>query len=217
MRPRRSYARLVSLQPEPSPIPLHRRTIEFDAYEVGEFVRVIGQLKDLRPWAADAGRSVVHHMELEVDVRRSDLVIVAAKATMHAFPHVECTDIERAFSGLVGLSVGRGYTKAVSERFIGVLGCSHIEHLARALGPAVVQAVATTYAKDHAGGTTPQGSRGSMGTPWLRNTCHIWAEGGIGEQKVALGGFPAHDREYPVPAIEVLIRRKAARAAPAES
>jgi hypothetical protein len=196
---------------DPAVVPLHRRTLEFDVFDSGDSVRVAGRLKDLRPWAEDQGRMVVHDMELDLEVRRSDLVILAAQATMHTFPHAECTDIENAFAGLVGVSIGRGYTKAVTDRFVGVLGCSHLEHLARSLGPAVIQAVASGYSKQYADGILSPPSSRPTGAPWLKNTCHIWAEGGIGEQKVALGGFPSDREEYPVPPLEVLVRRRETR------
>jgi hypothetical protein len=53
-------------------------------------------------------------MELGVVVRRADLCIVDAAADMKTYPHAECTDIEPSFRHLVGLSVARGYTNAVS-------------------------------------------------------------------------------------------------------
>jgi len=193
---------------DPDLVPMHRRTIEFDVYDAGESVRVVGRLRDLRPWAADAARTTVHDMELDLEVRRSDLVILSAKATMHTFPHAECPQIEDAFAQMVGLSIARGYTKAVSGRFVGVLGCSHLEHLARALGPAVIQAVASGYSKQFADGVLPPPAARPRSAPWLKDTCHIWAEGGIGEQKIALGGFPPDGQSYPVPSLEELLRRR---------
>ena len=65
---------------------------------------------------------------------------------MHAFPHTECPTIETAFAGLVGLSVARGYTREVQARFGGPRGCTHLEHLARSLGPVVIQAVTSRRA-----------------------------------------------------------------------
>lgn len=185
--------------------------MEIEAFDEGDEIGVVGRLRDVRPWAEDTGREVVHDMELDLTVRRSDLVITSAAARMNSFPHAECPGIEAAFGGLVGLSIGRGYTKAVSERFVGVAGCSHIEHLARAVGPAVVQAVASGYSAQLRDGVLPPPERRRGGAPWLRNTCHIWAEGGIGEQKIALGGFPSDRTEYPVPPLEVLRRRSASR------
>ena len=65
---------------------------------------------------------------------------------MHAFPHTECPTIEAAFAGLVGLNVARGYTREVQTRFGGPRGCTHLEHLARSLGPVVIQAVTSRRA-----------------------------------------------------------------------
>jgi hypothetical protein len=93
---------------------------------------------------------------------------------------------------------------------VGVLGCSHLEHLARSLGPAVIQAVASGYSKQYADGVLPPPTARPTSAPWLKNTCHIWAEGGVGEQKIALGGFPSDAESYPVPSLEELLSRRAA-------
>ena len=65
---------------------------------------------------------------------------------MGTFPHAECPSIEGVFGDLVGLSVSRGYTNAVQTRFGRERGCSHIEFLARALGPVVIQAITSSAA-----------------------------------------------------------------------
>ena len=90
--------------------------------------------------------ATVHDMELRVRVRIADLTITGATAEMHAFPHTECPTIEAAFAGLEGLSVARGYTREVQARFGGPRGCTHLEHLARSLGPVVIQAVTSRRA-----------------------------------------------------------------------
>jgi hypothetical protein len=66
--------------------------------------------------------------------------------------------------------IARGYTKAISGRFVGVLGCSHLEHLARALGPAVIQAVASAYSKQFADGVLPPPTSRPRSAPWLKDT-----------------------------------------------
>jgi len=197
--------------------PLHRRTLEFDAFDRGESLRVVGRLRDTRPWLEGTTREVVHDMELEVVVQKTDLVITEAVATMHAFPHAECPQIAPSFAGLVGLSVARGYVKEVQRRFVGASGCSHLDHLARGLGPAVIQSLASSFAAAmrsgrHRGEVASKGGATGSSSPaprvdWLRNTCHIWVDGGVGAQKVALGWLATED-EYPVPALEVLIGRK---------
>ncbi|MHB1584610.1 MAG: DUF2889 domain-containing protein, partial [Acidimicrobiales bacterium] len=195
------------------PEPVHRRTIEIDAFDQPDRFRVVGRLRDERPWAAGmrGQPQFLHDMVLEVEVDRSTLAIVAASADMRRFPHPECRTIEDAFGGLVGLNVARGYNREVQARFGRALGCSHLEFLARAIGPVVVQAMTSTGARD---GTRPvpaaagdgDGTGGAGADPvrsaarWLADTCHLWAVGGVGEEKLALGWRPGVDG-YPSPTL----------------
>jgi hypothetical protein len=174
----------------------------------GDYHLVIGTLHDQRPWASGSlGPRDLHRMELGIVVRRSDFVIVDAAADMQAFPHTECADIEDAFGDLIGLSVSRGYTNAVKDRFGRQRGCSHLEFLARALGPVVIQAVTSSAAwRVELGDGELPAEVGRM--QWLTNTCHIWAEDGPGPQKVSIGWRPGRG-EYPVPPVAELRRRQA--------
>ncbi len=189
-------------------VPVHARTISLDVFEGDGTFEVVGRLRDERPWA-DGVEVVrhVHDMTLKVTVRRSDLTITAATATMARFPHAECTDIEARFGQLVGLSVARGYTRAVQERFGRALGCTHLEFLARAIGPVVVQAVPSSAVR--AAGTEPGGDEvARMGLDWLSDTCHVWRAGGPGQDKVAAGWRPGRG-EYPAPSAAVVRLRLA--------
>lgn len=188
-------------------VPTHRRQMHFEVFERGGVFEVVGRLRDDRPWAAGTDLvEHVHDMELRVTVRRADLVITGARAEMHRFPHAECTDIEAAFNGLVGLSVARGYTRAVQERFGRSLGCTHLEVLARAIGPVVVQAVASAAARLRDASRT-EAAMADAGTTWFADSCHVWAtEGpGPGVQKVALGWRPGRG-PYPAPRVTELRR-----------
>jgi Protein of unknown function (DUF2889) len=187
--------------------PLLRRSIEMEVFERDGHQVVIGTLHDQRPWASgEFGPGDVHRMELGIVVRLSDLVIVDAAATMTHFPHAECPAIEDSFSGLVGLSVSRGYTSAVQERFGRQRGCSHLEFLARALGPVVIQALTAAGARRIEEGVA-QEPLGESGLSWLTNTCHIWADEGIGSEKLAAGWRPLKG-EYPAPALVEIRRRQ---------
>jgi Protein of unknown function (DUF2889) len=192
---------------------VHRRTLEFESHTDGEQLRVVGRLRDSRPWAEGTWAAVVHDMELRVTVRTPDLVITEAEAHMHTFPHTECADIAPAFAGLVGVPVARGYTRALRERFGGVSGCSHLVELARALGPAVLQSVVSNrHRADDGAPTAAAAPTGS--SPWLQNSCHIWAEDGIGEQKIAAGWRPGLSA-YPAPTLETWLADPTVRRNPA--
>jgi len=189
--------------PDADAVPLHRRAIDFQVFDVEDDLVAVGRLRDTRPWAEDRSAvSTVHDMELRVRVRSSDLTIVGATAEMHAFPHTECPVIEAAFAGLVGLSVARGYTREVQARFGGPKGCTHLEQLARALGPVVIQAVTSRRARAVSRGETADllADAGGAGSPWARDSCHIWAEGGPADQKIAAGWRPGVG-PYPAPAL----------------
>lgn len=186
--------------------PVHRRTIELDVFErEGEF-EVVGRLRDERPWAdgVDHVRHL-HDMTLRVTVRRSDLVIVAARAEMARFPHAECPAIEAKFAELEGMSVARGYTRAVQERFGRSLGCAHLEFLARSIGPAVVQALTSSGSRARGSGDGDR-ARPGVSTALVADTCHVWRSGGPGQRKIAAGWLPGRG-EYPAPSADEVERR----------
>ena len=189
--------------PDPSAVPVHRRVIEYRAWTADEDLVVAGRLTDSRPWAEDGSAvATVHDLELRVRVRTSDLAITGATAEMTTFPHAECPAIEAAFAGLVGLNVARGYTREVQRRFGGPRGCTHLEHLARSLGPVVIQAVTSRRALAVRDGESEDllAGGGGTGSPWARDSCHVWAEGGVADAKLAAGWRPGTG-PYPAPAV----------------
>ncbi|MCF2530524.1 DUF2889 domain-containing protein [Yinghuangia soli] len=188
-------------------LPVHRRTLTFDAFEEGDDILVTAYLRDERPWQTDA-RAVLHHMQLDVRVRKAGLVIVAADAAMHSFPHVECPLIAPKFGELVGMRVGSGFNKQLQENFRGVSGCAHLFELSRALGSAVFQSVMSCSARARLA-ANPEPSGGLRPPPPelidrlvgpVRGTCHIWSEGGIAEAKVR-SGVDLNHGPYPIPAL----------------
>jgi hypothetical protein len=186
-------------------LPVHRRSIGIEVFVRDEHFVVIGTLTDVRPWASGAlGPRDLHGMELAIVVRRADLMIVDAVADMETFPHAECTEIEPKFSELIGLSVARGYTSAVQERFGRERGCSHLEFLARAVGPAVIQSVTSAAAQQFERGDSYPG--GERALTFLSNTCHVFADDGPGVQKIAIGWRPGMFG-YPAPTVTEIRRR----------
>jgi hypothetical protein len=192
---------VTTVPPVPiDPVPIHRRSIQYEAFDGGDTMLVVGTLRDTRPWAEDGGSVVtVHDMELRVTVRVDDLTITEASAEMHAFPHAECPVITESFARLAGLSVTRGYTREVQSRFGGPRGCTHLEQLARSLGPVVVQAVTSRRARA-VGRDEAVDLMSGDGSPWARDSCHVWAEDGIADQKLAAGWRPGIG-PYPAPAL----------------
>ncbi len=179
-----------------------------EVYRRGDYFAVVGTLHDQRPWAGGTyGPRDLHFMELGLVVRRADMTIVDAAADMTTYPHAECTDIQASFRDLVGLSVARGYTSAVQKRFGRQRGCSHLEFLARAMGPVVVQGITSSAAWEVEKGQGAHPMR-EGGFAFLTDTCHVWTEGGPGAQKIALGWRPGQ-LGYPAPSAAEVGRRMA--------
>lgn len=115
-------------------------------------------------------------LRLTVDDR---LTVHAIEAVTDKGPFLACGDIVPNYQRLVGLSIGKGWTRAVRERLGGVEGCTHLMEM---LGPIATTAFQTIYpllARERAerakaeGREEPRESR-----PVLLNMCHIFASDG---------------------------------------
>lgn len=194
---------MTSLPLDVLSVPVHARSIDYEVFDGSDRLTVVGHLRDSRPWAVGtAAVSLIHDMELRVTVRLADLCITESEALMHTFPHAECPGIVLAFRGLTGMQVSRGYTGQVQKLFGGPRGCSHLEHLARSLGPVVIQAVTSKRALAVARGELEDLMAGTE-SPWVADTCHVWAGGGVAEQKLAFGWRPGKG-DYPAPTLASL-------------
>jgi hypothetical protein len=180
-------------------VPLHRRSIDVECFDDDGALRLEGTLRDERPWAE--GR-LVHHMELQLIVTLPELRIESATAHMHAFPHDECPFIAPKFAQLEGLTITRGFTRALRESFGGVSGCQHLHELARVMGPAAVQATTSLRASRRARGDDTVMDPAQV-SRFLNGTCHVWSADGPGPRKVDLGWVPGRT-DMPVPAVDRL-------------
>jgi Protein of unknown function (DUF2889) len=162
------------------PLPVHVRTIRVDAADLGGHpdgagLRLHGVLEDRRPrgvpdWVQHDGE-VIHHMEVTLAVAWPSLVITAIEGTMRTFPHAGvCPDALPPLQSLVGVAVGRGFTRVVNERIGRERGCTHVAALILAMGPVVRQAAGAAY------GFASPGDPDR--TPWFVNSCQAWRENG---------------------------------------
>jgi len=173
--------------------PTHRRTIVIESFDTDDSYLLRASLTDERPWA-DGEELIrdVHAMTLDVTVDRRSFIVTDANAEMTRTPHMECTAIEPAFRNLIGLSVTRGFNRAVQERLGRQRGCTHLEFLARAIGPAVIQTMASASSR-RAGAAGISRTVKEDSDSWLTNTCHLWAEDSIGATKIREGWRPGLD------------------------
>ena len=137
----------------PAPAPreaVHTRSIVCRSFRRDDgLVDVDGRFIDTRPYAYDSpwrGRcepgSALHNMQLRLTLNR-ERVIVALVAAMKSTPYEGCAEVAPNFQRLVGLSMARGFRKALREQLDGVAGCTHVLALLDAMAAAAVQSFAS--------------------------------------------------------------------------
>ena len=176
--------------------PLHVRTIRVEIARAGAHeLEVTGTLVDERPqdslWFGAEAPRVIHDMRLGLRVRHPDLVITEARSEMAAHPYTICPEALPPLQQLVGLSISRGFTREVNERFGRQRGCAHFTALIHAMAPAVRQGAGVAFEEQE---------RPAEGAPWFVNTCQAWRENGPLHRLIEAGdeaglrGLPAYPR-----------------------
>jgi hypothetical protein len=128
----------------------------------------------------------VHHMQLAIELAFPRLEIVSATALFESHPQDQCPSITQHYDKLVGLSIGRGFTKNVGELFGGPRGCTHVTALINAMAPVAMQCFWSMRAAEAKLSGEPQSmfdrqrSDDNDDNMWqgIVNTCHIWDENG---------------------------------------
>lgn len=186
---------------EPTPTPHHRRTVVVEVSDAADgLIEVAGRMRDERPWASDPlDLPVVHDLGLAVTVSLADFVVRAVRVDFWTYPHAECVDIAEAHQALVGVTLGRGWNAAVRERLGGPAGCTHLRELARALAPTLLQAAFSARLR-LGGRDDPEYREARAMLPLIADTCHVWAVGGVAEQKLERGWRPGSSLT-PIPAL----------------
>ena len=129
---------------------VHTRSIVCRSFRREDgLVDVDGRFIDTRPYAYDSpwrGRcqpgSALHNMQLRLTINR-ERQIVALVSAMPATPYEGCAEVNPNFQALVGLSMARGFRKALREKLDGVAGCTHVLALLDAMAAAAMQSFAS--------------------------------------------------------------------------
>ena len=188
-----------SLLPDDAHLELiHTRRYETRVYRLSdEELLVRAAVSDKKPPGLyvedDPDDLEIHQMQVELRVSAPGLVITAAQVAFETHPHTACPFIAQAYQKLVGLSISRGFSSKVRERFAGAQGCTHTNALIQAMAPAVVQAVWSlavrnkTTLSGRASGSRLSSEERENRIAGNRNTCHVWAEDGLHIEKLRRG------------------------------
>jgi len=170
--------------------PIQIRTIRVEVHQIGEHeLEVTGRLLDERPgarpmWFGIREDGAVHDMSLTVRVRRPGLVITAVIPDMTAHPYTICRDALPPLEQLVGVSVARGFTRAVNERFGRQRGCAHLTALVHAMGPAIRQGAGAAFRDED---DLPRADRDL----WFIDSCQAWRADGLLADRMRAGDLAA--------------------------
>jgi hypothetical protein len=162
-----------------------------------------GGVRDLKPGHLFSppdhviGRPLqMHHMVVDLVVAFPSLEITDAEVVFETFPQPGCPGITKHYRELIGLSIARGFTHEVRQRFGGPRGCTHVTALLQAMGPVAVQCLFSMRRADQMaeggrpGSAVPAGDGGRQAM-FMKDTCHVWAEEGPLWQGVTVGRPPA--------------------------
>ncbi len=164
--------------PLSSPVPrqhLHTRRIICEGFRRDDGLWDIeGHLTDAKTYSfpnsdrgiIEAGEPV-HEMVVRLTVDDSLTIQAVEVSTEHA-PFSICGTIAPHFQGLLGISMEKGYKRAVQSRFGGVHGCTHIVELLGRMATAAWQTIVPLRAR----------TSGTQGPPSLIDTCHALAADG---------------------------------------
>ena len=180
---------------------LHTRTIICEGYARADGRWDIdGWLTDVKSYDVPnrdrgviAAGEPIHGMGLRMTITEG-LEIVDVVAVSDHTPFRICPDITPNFRQLIGLNLGKGFSRAARERLGGVKGCVHLVDL---LGPMATTAMQTLDERryrafqqaERAGDATP---------PFFINACHAWRAGG----ELVKREFPSLHRPEAAPVTE---------------
>lgn len=179
---------------------LHNREYRVQSYHLGcDRILIQGAVRDQKPPGIyvpnDPEPLTIHHMIVTLEVGLPSMEILLASTEFRTFPNDTCPAIVEHYDELVGLSLRRGFTHEVRELFGGPRGCSHTTALIQAMAPVAMQSIRSHQAVEAmaAGEPHPLIDRApdDAAATRLRNTCHVWREGGDRIRDTKRGGEEA--------------------------
>ncbi len=115
----------------------------------------------------------VHHMVMRLLIGE-DRVIRSVEVHIDGSPYAMCKAVEPNVQGLVGLTIGPGFTKAVQERIDRLDACTHTMTLLHTLAATAMQTMASRHRGRSDGPDTGVFGPSTPGHHPLIGTCHAY-------------------------------------------
>lgn len=139
--------------PEPAPRrAIHTRSIVCRSFARDDgLVDLDARFTDTRgfeytsPWRGQCqSGDALHQMQMRLTLDQDRNILAVASAMVNT-PYDTCPGVNPNFQRLVGMSLAKGFRKAMRERLGGVEGCTHVLALLDAMAAAAVQAFASRF------------------------------------------------------------------------
>jgi hypothetical protein len=175
---------------------LHSRQYDFHGFRRADGLYDIeGRMTDCKTYAFPnrwrgeiAAGDPVHDMWARITID-DDFVVVDIEVHTAAGPFEVCPAITPSFAALKGARIGKGWARALKERFGGVHGCTHHVEMLRAMGTVAFQTVfgaremmkrerSAQSGHDTSGGDAAAAPGVPTKRPGVIDTCHALAADG---------------------------------------
>ena len=157
----------------------HRRTFCYEVYEREDGLWDIeAQMQDRKTYPFNIASQMreagepLHSMVLRVTVDNLLNIVDVYCQTLAAPYLAQCAQITPDYKKMIGLNIMHGFRKAMSERFSGTDGCTHITELTNSLPTVVIQGVGVELSIRH----RKMVGEASAGRPFQIAQCHALAE-----------------------------------------
>ena len=164
---------------------LHTRSVEYNGYRRDDGLWDIeAELRDYRHYDTQTAMGLlpaqasVHHMAISLTVD-DELTVQAVSAKMMSTPFSSCLEIEASLQPMIGVRIGAGWRRAITDRIGGTQSCTHLRELLVNLATAALQTIPTWHAQQ----IKKQGQR-PTGRPHYLGQCHAWRLDGPLVQKI---------------------------------
>ena len=165
--------------PEAAREAVHYRSVETCGFQREDGLWDIeGRLRDTKTYAfnnrwrgqVEAG-DAVHDMWLRLTIDNELLVVAVDAATDYA-PFSICDQVVENYKRMVGVRIGSGWRREISQRLGRAAGCTHLRELLGLLGATAYQTVLPKLFQARLEGYGDD----SETRPDLLNTCYAWHE-----------------------------------------
>jgi hypothetical protein len=151
-----------------------RRDITVESWVADGHVLFTGRLRDRWIGPSAGEEEEIHGYEVTIETAPPELTIVSVEAIPGHLPFPECPAAAQRLQLLIGLNLGRGFTRTAADILKGVEGCTHLLTIVQTIAG---ERVVANYLRSRVDSETDPSSQARREA--MVNACAGWREGGL--------------------------------------